>query len=260
MIRYLRLRQICLATDDLPRAEADITAIFGVQVAHRDPKLQIYGVQNALFAFGLSFIELVAPLQAGNAADRFLRRGALRGAYMTVFNCHDPRRRRLHVLAMGLRIASEIEVDGFFGLQLHPSDGRATMIELDRTRGEIDLRGPYFAAGGTSWTKTMRTDITKGISAVVLDSPTPRDLGEHWGRILEKPFDTQSEEFHIDVDMCRIHLREGPTEVLSTVVVEVVDVAAVLQRAAERGFVVHGQQVLALSGINFLLTEAKHDC
>lgn len=257
MIPYLRLRQICLATNDLPRAEEDLAAIFGVQLAHRDPKVAVYGIRNALFPFGLSFIELVAPLQPDNAAARFVRRGTTRGAYMAIFNCDDPRRRRLHVQSLGLRLAAEIDLDGFCGVQLHPRDGRATMIELDHTEGEEDLHGPYFAAGGRDWTDAIRTDVTQGIAAVVLESPDPQDLGNHWSRILEKPLiNTGSNcDSHIDVDLCRIQLRAGPAEVLSTVALEVRDAAAVLRRASERGYAVRDQQVLALCGVNFLLTE-----
>lgn len=259
MAPYLRLRQICLATDDLPRAEADLSAIFGVQLAHRDPKVAIYGIHNALFPFGLSFIELIAPLQADNAAARFVQRGPSRGAYMAIFNCDDPRRRRLHVQSLGLRVAAEIDLDGFYGIQLHPRDGRATMIELDHTRGEDDLRGPYFAAGGSGWTQAICTDTTQGLRAVVLESPNPQDLGHHWSRILERPLEAAGSALHIDVELCRIHLRNGPLEVLRTVVVEVCDAAAVLRRATELGYTVQDQQVLALCGVNFLLTETSHD-
>jgi hypothetical protein len=254
MTPYLRLRQICLSTDDLPRAIADISAIFGVCLAHEDPNVAVYGVRNALFPFGLSFVEVVAPMEdADNAAARFVRRGAGRGAYMAIFNCDDPLARRPALLALGLRIAAEIAVPGFQALQLHPRDCRATMIEFDHSPGEEDLRGPYHPAGGTAWTAAVRTEVTQGLREVVIESPTPAALAEHWARILDSPLRAEAGQWTIEVEMCRLRFEAGPAEALTTLVVEVLDPAAMLARAAERGYAVSGQRVRGLCGVDFAL-------
>ena len=253
MQAYLRLRQICLATDDLPRAAADIIAIFGVGLAHEDPDLAAYGVRNAVFPFGLSFIELVAPVREDTAAARFVRRGARRGAYMAIFNCDDARLRRHRMLALGMRIVAEIDREDFYAVQLHPRDCRATMIEFDRTTGEEDLRGPYFAAGGPGWTRALRTEVTQGIAEVVVESPTPLALCAHWARILDRPALERDGHGTIDVDLCRLRFVTGPAEALTTVAVQVADVDNVLTRAAGRGYAVADRQVLDLGGIRFRL-------
>lgn len=59
MTAYLRLRHICLATDDLARAKRDIPDIFGVRLA-LDPHAKDFEVVNAMFPFGLGFIEAMA--------------------------------------------------------------------------------------------------------------------------------------------------------------------------------------------------------
>ena len=74
MADYCRLRQICLVAADLPRAIADMQAIFGVKLAYQDPQVRRYGLQNALFPFGLAFVEIVSPMQPDTAAGRFLER------------------------------------------------------------------------------------------------------------------------------------------------------------------------------------------
>jgi len=256
MAAYLRLRQICLAVEDLPRAMADLAAVFGVCLAHQDPQLAAYGVRNAVYPFGLSFIELVAPVWEDTAASRFMRRGSRRGAYMAIFNCDNPRERRDTLRALGLRIAAEIELETFHAIQLHPKDCRATMIEFDRTPGEEeDLRGPYFAAGGAGWTRAIRTDVTQGIVEVVLESPDAPDLCQHWARILHLPALLAGGERVIEVDLCRLRFRPGRAEALTTVVVEVTDVAATLARATERGLAVDANAVLGLGGVDFLLRQ-----
>ena len=161
MADYCRLRQICLVTADLPRTIADMQAIFGVKLAYQDPHVRRYGLQNALFPFGLAFVEIVSPMQPDTAAGRFLERSGGVGGYMAIFNCSDPQRRGRHANALGVRTAHTIEHHGFHAVQLHPRDCRATMIEFDRTDGEEDLRGPYGPAGGTGWTDAMRTDVTQ---------------------------------------------------------------------------------------------------
>ena len=64
MSAYFRLRQICLVTRDMTRSVADFTEIFGVRLAYRDPMVARYGLENALFPFGLAFVEIVAPTRA----------------------------------------------------------------------------------------------------------------------------------------------------------------------------------------------------
>ena len=70
MADYFRLRQICLVANDLPRVIGDMEAIFGVKLAYQDPHVRQYGLENALFPFGLAFVEVVSPVEANMAAGR----------------------------------------------------------------------------------------------------------------------------------------------------------------------------------------------
>ncbi len=105
MADYFRLRQICLVAKDLPRVIGDIGAIFGVKLAYQDPHVHRYGLENALFPFGLAFVEVVSPVEADTAAGRFLERSNGIGGYMAIFNCSDPERRGRHANALGVRTA-----------------------------------------------------------------------------------------------------------------------------------------------------------
>ena len=67
MADYFRLRQICLVANDLPRVIGDMEAIFGVKLAYQDPHVRRYGLTNALFPFGLAFVEVVSPVEADTA-------------------------------------------------------------------------------------------------------------------------------------------------------------------------------------------------
>lgn len=115
---YFRLRQIALAALDLPSVIADLEAISGVRLAYQDPHVRRYGLENALFPFGLAFVEVVSPMEPGTAVERFIERSGGVGGYMAIFNCSDPDRRGAHAEALGVPIAHTIDHEGFRGVQL----------------------------------------------------------------------------------------------------------------------------------------------
>jgi len=256
MADYFRLRQICLVAKDLPRVIADMQAIFGVKLAYQDPHVRRYGLENALFPFGLAFVEVVSPIEPDTAAGRFLERSGGIGGYMAIFNCNDPERRGRHANGLGVRTAHTIDHKGFHAVQLHPRDCRAAMIEFDRTEGEADLRGPYGPAGGTGWTAAIKTDVTKRLCEIIIESPDPAGIGRHWSAILEAPFIPAGGDGggRIAVDMTAIRFAKGgdPRETLRTLVIEVADKAGVEKRAAQRGYPV-AEAGVEFCGVRFKL-------
>ncbi len=254
MAAYCRLRQICLVAADLPRAIADMQAIFAVKLAYQDPHVRRYGLENALFPFGLAFVEIVSPVEPDTAAGRFLERSGGSGGYMAIFNCNDPQRRGLNANALGVRTAHTIDHPGYHSVQLHPRDCRAAMIEFDRTEGEEDLRGPYGPAGGTGWTDAIRTDVTRRLAEIVLESPDPVGLGRHWSRILEMPFVADDDGGRIEADMTAMQFArgDGARETLRTLVIEITDRSGIEARAVERGYPVSDAGV-DFCGVRFRL-------
>src|ERR1051326_4950269 len=150
MADYLRLRQICLVAGELEPVVADIRAILGLEVCYRDSGVAKYGLVNALFPIGTSFLEVVEPVEPNTAAARFLDRSGSSGGYMAIFDCSDPERRRSPPEAIGIRVAKVIEYADYLGVQLHPRDCRAAMIELNHTRAGEALDGAYHPAGPAS--------------------------------------------------------------------------------------------------------------
>jgi hypothetical protein len=254
MSGYLRLRQVCLVASDLPGVIADMRAIFGVKLAYQDPNVRRYGLENALFPFGLAFVEVVSPVEPNTAAGRFLERTGGIGGYMAIFNCSDPQRRAQHANALGVRTAHTITHDGFYAVQLHPRDCRAAMIEFDHSAGEEDLRGSYHPAGGTRWLDAVKTDITKRLVEIVVESPDALGIGQHWARILEKPFMPQSDGGRIEDEMTAIRFSKGQDvrETLRTLVIEVADRAGIETRAQERGYAVSDTGI-EFCGVRFAL-------
>ena len=250
------LRQICLAAPRLAPVVDDLQSIFGLSVCHRDPKLIAYGLENALLPIGTDFLEVVAPLQPDTAAGRFIQRTQGHGGYMAIFQTDDPRQRQAAALALGVRTAHEIDQPGYQSVQLHPRDCRAAFIELGHSVGGADRMGSWWPAG-PHWQDHVRTGDTLRLQGIVLESPDPAALAEHWSQILATPLlrggDAGDASPRLQFEQVSVGFEPGPADCLGTVVVEVADVAATLRRAVEAGHRVHGSR-FHLGGVYFQVT------
>lgn len=243
----LRLRQICLVTHELESAVEHMQRIFGIAPCHRGAGVAKYGLVNALFVFGHQFLEIVAPASGiadeTTAAGRYLRRSNGRGGYMAIFDCDDPERRQRHASRLGLRIAHVLDDPGnFWGIQLHPVDTRATMLEFDRTEGNDAIDGSYWPAG-PDWRAGQRLDLIQGIPLIDVESTEPAGLAEHWSRIVERPLEPTQPEPVIRFDLGAVRFiepaEEGP-ERMSCLHVRVTHPRDVLARALECGLPARG--------------------
>jgi Glyoxalase-like domain len=254
MAGYLRFRQVCLAAPELEAAVEDIGAIFGLEVCHR-ADLGQFGLVNALFAAGTSFIEVVAPARAGTAAGRFLERSGGRGGYMAIFDSPDPDAYQARAAALGVRTIYEIDRPGAYRcIQFHPRDCRATMLDIECTRGGESLTGPWLPAG-PSWQEHADTRTTRAITAIEAVSPRPADLAAHWGAILQRPVERAGDGLRIGVDGPEVRIAASAgddRELLDAVIIEVSDQAAVMAEAARRGRAT-GPAAIGLCGVTFRL-------
>jgi hypothetical protein len=219
---YLRLRQICLVAADLSAEAARIRERLGLEECYRDPNVGKYGLENVLFPVGSSFIEIVSPTRPGTTAGRFLERHGGRHGYMVILDCDDPERRQDHVEALGIRVANVIRHGDYLGVQLHPKDTGAAMIEFNRTTGGEDPMGPYSPAG-LNWQRAIRKDITRRLVAVEIECPEPEALALRWGQIFQRKIQNLgNSKFRIELDAGAIVFLpgSGPEPVFAGVVLE----------------------------------------
>lgn len=248
MIQATRLRQICLVAPHLEPVVSDIAAIMGLNVCHRDPNVARYGLENALLPVDTILLEVVAPFQDGTAAGRFIDKTGERGGYMAIFSCADPRERQKNADGIGVRTSHVIDRPPYLGVQLHPRDCRAAFIEFNHTADSDNILGAYPPAG-PGWDKAIRDDVTMALTEVVLTSPDPRDLADHWGRILGIP----AVDTGIALPNCALRFVEGDSEIMSALTFRVRDPAAVLAAAKARGLAVAGH-AFRLGGVDFHVT------
>lgn len=249
MADYLRLRQICLAAPRLAPVIDDLQNIFKVAVCYRDPNVGRYGLENALIPIGTDMLEVVSPTEANTAAGRFISRTRGHGGYMAIFQVSDPRRRQAHALSMGVRTAHEIDRDAYQSAQLHPRDCRAAFIELGHSTGGDDRMGTWWPAG-ERWQDFIRIAETKRMVGIELESSDREGLALHWSRILETPLQQAEDAPTMTFDETFIRFIDGPNECLASIVVQVADAPATLERALTCGYRIEGNG-FHLGGVYF---------
>lgn len=222
MAAFLRLRQVCLVAADLEREAARVKQALGLEECYRDANVAKYGLENVLFPVGTSFIEIVSPTRPGTAAGRFLERHGGRYGYMVIMDCDDPERRGRHVESMGIRVANLIRHDSYVGVQLHPRDTGAAMLEFNSTVDGADRMGPY-APAGPRWQRAIRKDLARRLVAVEIETPDPVGMAARWGRLLER----RVREDRIELDSGEIRFVQGKDEAFTGVELEASKNAAV---------------------------------
>jgi hypothetical protein len=252
MAGYMRLRQICLVAPHLEPAVSDIAGIMGLNVCFRDGNVAKYGLENALLPVDTILLEVVAPFQQGTAAGRFLDRTGSRGGYMAIFCCDDPDERGRHAKEMGVRVANVIDHPPYHGVQLHPRDCRAAFIEFNHTAGSDDILCAYPPAG-PDWQKSIRKHVTRALVGVEMQSPEPRALAEHWGKIIGIPVSQdKAGDPALALPNGSFRFVKGASDIMSGLTFEVGDIAAVRDAAEAKGYAVSGDSFL-LGGVTFRL-------
>jgi len=206
---YLRLRQVCLVAADLAAEAAKVKSQLGLEECYRDPNVARYGLENVLYPVGSSFIEIVSPTRPGTAAGRFLERHGGRYGYMVIMDCDDPERRQRHAESLGVRVANVIRHGDYLGVQLHPKDTGAAMLEFNRTAGGEDPMGPYSPAG-PDWQRATSDKSQRRLVAVEIECPDAAAFAAKWGGIMERPVqDRGKNKYRVALDAGAINFLPG---------------------------------------------------
>ena len=251
---YLRLRQICLVARELEPVVDDLCAVFGVQVCHHDPEVGQFGLHNALMPFGRQFIEVVAPVQDGTTAGRYLERRGGDGGYMVILDSESLPRWRSHVAQVGVRVAAPLALGDYEGLQLHPRDTGGALLEINCTKNGASLDGPYWPAG-PHWQRHVSTARVTGLAGAVLQAGEPARLAQRWAGILQRPVERGTQ---VALDNARLQFvpdTDGRGEGLAAVMLQVRDAAAIRAAARARGLP-EAEDRVTVGGVHFIFSPA----
>src|SRR6185436_17079741 len=103
-------------------------------------------------------------------------------------------------------------------------DTGAAMLEFNSTVGGADPMGPYGPAG-SNWQRAIRTQRTRSLLGVEIESPDPEQLAQRWAAIFEQPVEK------LGNGGCRITLDTGAIEIVPSAASESVFAGVNLQVA-----------------------------
>lgn len=252
----MRLRQIALVGHDLTAAEADIRAVLGLDYAYADPGVGKFGLKNAVFPVGETFLEVVSPKQEGTTAGRLLEKRGGDGGYMVILQVEDIAKARAGIAAAKARVVEEADLHGgtVAMSHVHPKDIGGAILSLDY----MDPWGRW-EWGGPGWRDHVRTDVSTGLVGAELQGDDPATMARRWGEVMGRAPGQTADGWRIALDdgseIRFVPARDGRGEGLGAFDVAVRDPAAVRAVAESRG-AVDAEGNVTLAGTRVRLVRA----
>jgi hypothetical protein len=170
-----RLRQAVLAARDLDGTVSWLTETFGLGKPFRDPAVAYFGLENAVFAIGDTFLEVISPigLEAGaqTAARQLDRSGSAVSGYMAMVQVDDLAAARERVRAAEVREVFEVEFEDIAEVHLHPGDMRA-IVAISEPRPPESWRW-----GGEDWNERS---VPGGVTGLTVAAADPTAVADRW--------------------------------------------------------------------------------
>jgi Glyoxalase-like domain len=178
----VRLRQAVLVAHDLQGTAAALRAALGLQEPFHDPGVGEFGLENAVFALGDCFLEVISPTQPATAAGRYLERHGGDGGYMVIFDLEDLEGARSRAQGLGVRVVWQLDLPDISGTHLHPADMRGAIVSLDQSR-------PYgsWRWGGPQWTGRTGAGADGRLAGITVAVSDPAAVAARWGEVLGVP-------------------------------------------------------------------------
>lgn len=174
-----RLRQVALAAHDCEKTATALQQTFGWPDPFRDPGVGEFGLINAVFPVGNTFVEVVSPVQPDTTAGRYLARRGSDSGYMAIFQMPSLEEARRRVTDLGVRVVWKVELDDIAGTHLHPKDTPGAIVSLDWASPTDSWRW-----AGPAWTGTVPDHPAGGIAGITVEVEDPAGAARRWAEVL----------------------------------------------------------------------------
>ena len=201
----MRLRQAVLVAAELEPVETALRDALGLGEPFRDPGVAEFGLDNAVFALGDCFLEVISPARAETAAGRYLARHG-DGGYMAIFDLEDLDGARARAQRLGIRVVWRIDLPDISGTHLHPADMRGAIVSLDQSR-------PYgtWRWGGPEWTERVGDGAPGRLAGITVAVSDPAAVATRWAQVLGVSAEDDGEPL-LDLDGAEVRFTEAPDE------------------------------------------------
>lgn len=169
-----------LAARDLDAVTDQLRRVLGLQEPFADPAVEHFGLRNAVFALGDTFLEVVSPIRPDTSAGRLIERRRGDCGYMLMFQVEDLGAARARAAEAGVREVFEVSVDDMAECHLHPADVRAAIISLSQPNPPESWRW-----GGPDWQSRSAPLQLTGATITVAQ---PVGVAALWQTILNQEF------------------------------------------------------------------------
>src|SRR5271165_5769704 len=178
----VRLRQAVLVAAELEPVASALRAGLSLGEPFRDPGVGEFGLQNAVFALGDCFLEVISPTRPDTAAGRYLARHGGDGGYMVIFDLEDLEGARARAEESGIRVVWRIDLPDISSTHLHPADMDGAIVSIDRSV-------PYgsWRWGGPQWTGRVGSGAAGRLSSITVAVEEPAAVAARWGHVLGVP-------------------------------------------------------------------------
>jgi Glyoxalase-like domain len=171
-----RVRQAVLVASDLDAVTARLRPHLGLGPPFADPAVAHFGLRNAVFALGDTFLEVVSPVAPDTSAGRLLSRRGGDGGYMVMIQVADLAAARERARARGVREVFEVSLEDIAEVHLHPVDMGGAIVSLSTPEPPESWRW-----GGPGWRERSRP---LSVAAVTLAAQDPDAVAGLWGEII----------------------------------------------------------------------------
>jgi Glyoxalase-like domain len=171
-----RIRQVVLAARELDPVAERLRAALSLGAPFSDPGVGYFGLRNAVFALGDTFIEIVSPVRDGTAAGRLLDRRGGDSGYMVMVQVDDLPAARARASAAGVREVFEVELDDIAEVHLHPAEMRGAIVSMSSPRPLGAWRW-----GGPGW---EQRSVHGEVAAIRIGVADPGAVEQRWRGVL----------------------------------------------------------------------------
>jgi hypothetical protein len=205
MLTGPRLRQVALAAADCAATASQLRETFGWPEPFHDPGVGRFGLINAVFAAGDTFVEVVAPVEAGTTAGRYLERRGGDSGYMAIFQMPELEAARQRVASAGVRVVWTSSLADIAGTHLHPKDVPGAIVSLDWADPPESWRW-----AGPEWTGGAPPHPAGGVTGLTIEVTDPADAAERWAMVLGLTVTDEAGAATIRLEQARQDLRFVP--------------------------------------------------
>jgi hypothetical protein len=180
---------------------------FGWPDPFHDPGVAEFGLDNAVFAAGDSFVEVVAPARDGTTAGRYRHRRGGDSGYMAIFQIPDLAAARRRLSELGIRVVWSADFPDIAGTHLHPKDVPGAIVSLDWADPPESWRW-----AGPAWTGHAAPHTPGGVAGLTIEVKDPAGAAQRWASVLDlSAVHEDADGSHVSLPSAGQRLRFVPT-------------------------------------------------